>query len=185
LPGVCHADCADPGGWPGDAFLSELPAVGEEFYIFWNSLYHPDSRFQKIVHSPLAQAIETMRPAERSVNCYMEGASDVPAAGKIPASPKNSRTRQEPTANEAAPTRRNRPESLQQARWERPPPAIAWEASDQCRTPKRHSAWSGVSCLWDGVSCFADGSRRIVLPPAFKRCRICEHAAAIFPQGMA
>jgi len=51
-----------------------------------------------------------MEEMERSVNCYPEGASDVPAAGENPGQPKEEQDPARATAKEAAPQRGNRPE---------------------------------------------------------------------------
>ena len=46
--------------------------------------------------------VETKESLERHGDCYIEGASDVPAAGEYPASPQNSRHPTRATAKEAA-----------------------------------------------------------------------------------
>jgi hypothetical protein len=60
-----------------------------------------------------AQMIQNKRQYKRSINCYLEGASDVPAAGKHPGQPKEQQDPARATANEAETGRKN----LQKARW--------------------------------------------------------------------
>jgi hypothetical protein len=50
-----------------------------------------------------AQVIENKDHYERSANCYMKGASDVPAAGEDPGQPKEQQDPARVTANEADP----------------------------------------------------------------------------------
>jgi hypothetical protein len=49
-----------------------------------------------------AQLDESKQNYKRPVDCCMEGASDVPAAGEIPASPQNSRRSARAAVNETA-----------------------------------------------------------------------------------
>jgi len=78
-------------------------------------------------------------PKERHADCYIEGASDVPAAGRKSGQPtkqqmpgKSNRQRSGPQKGE---TGRG---SLRKARWKKPPAMICWEASDQHGKAKRH-----------------------------------------------
>ena len=58
---------------------------------------------QKISPDWDIEVIENMEREERPANCYLEGASDVPAAGKNPGQPKEQQDPARATANEAAP----------------------------------------------------------------------------------
>jgi hypothetical protein len=87
-----------------------------------------------------AQVVQNKQQHKRSVNCYLEGASDVPAAGKYPGQPKEQQDPARATANEAA-LQKGKPAGRTCRRRggynHRPHPI--WEASDQRRTAKRHS----------------------------------------------
>jgi hypothetical protein len=77
-----------------------------------------NSRIHKAGFVCDAQVIQNKRQHERSANCYPEGASDVPAAGKYPGQPKEQQDPARATANEAAPTKgKTGRKNLQKARW--------------------------------------------------------------------
>jgi hypothetical protein len=65
---------------------------------------------QKNAVTANAQVIENKKRHKRSVNCYMKGASDVPAAGKNPGQPKEQQDPARASANDAALKKGNRPE---------------------------------------------------------------------------
>ncbi|MGO9337367.1 MAG: hypothetical protein ACLPY1_07665 [Terracidiphilus sp.] len=79
-------------------------------YYFLYFLFALDSRIQTIAFLTRAQVIQNKQQYKRSANCYLEGASDVPAAGKYPGQPKEQQDPARATANEAALKRGNRPE---------------------------------------------------------------------------
>jgi hypothetical protein len=58
---------------------------------------------QKNAVTANAQVIENKKRHKRSVNCYMKGASDVPAAGKNPGQPKEQQDPARASAKVAAP----------------------------------------------------------------------------------
>jgi hypothetical protein len=77
-----------------------------------------NSRIHTIAYVRDAQVVQNKQQHERSVNCYLEGASDVPAAGKYPGQPKEQQDPARATANEAAPTKgKTGRKNLQKARW--------------------------------------------------------------------
>ncbi len=90
-----------------------------------------------------------MKKDERSRNCYVEGASDVPAAGENPGQPKEQQDPARDSANEAA-RQKGKPAGRTCRRrggYNRRPHS-PWEASDQCRTAKRHPDGSGGLRVW-------------------------------------
>jgi len=103
------------------------------------------------------------------VNCYLEGASDVPAAGEDPGQPKEQRDPARATAKVAAP-QKGRPAGRTCRRRggynRRPHPA--WEASDQRRTAKRHSFGSGVCVSGETLGHF--GQAETGLPRRNRKC---------------
>jgi hypothetical protein len=68
---------------------------------------------------------------ERNGDCYREGASDVRAAWRKPASQNHTRRPARATANERPSKGISQPGSLQMERRTEPPPLRCWEASDQ------------------------------------------------------
>ena len=132
--------------WPAEERIFARNANGKPApIIFWYILAIPDSIMQTVRVEFTTYVIDKRHRWERSVNCYYQGASDVPAAGKYPASPMNSRIRQEQPPKKRPSKGKTGRRNLQKARWKQPPSSAIWEASDQRRTAKRHSGWSGVS----------------------------------------
>jgi hypothetical protein len=79
-----------------------VPAVKPIYYFrdflpVWNSI------LQKSAVVMDAQVVENNARVKRSANCYLEGASDVPAAGKNPGQPKEQQDPARATAKVAAP----------------------------------------------------------------------------------
>jgi hypothetical protein len=77
----------------------------------------------------------------------VEGASDVPAAAKVPVSPKTKQAPGKSHPPTSGPEREDRPREPEKSAVERTIATIRWEASDQRKNVKRHSPMSGVFCL--------------------------------------
>jgi hypothetical protein len=94
-----------------------MPAVNPIYY-FQDYLPPPNSILQKSPFFMDAQVIENTKGDKRSMNCYVESASDVPAAGKNPGQPKEQQDPARATAKVAAP-QKGKPagKDLQKARW--------------------------------------------------------------------
>ena len=123
------------------------------------------------------QVIENMQESERSANCYREGASDEPAAGKTSGEPREQqipRQEQPPTSG----PKRERPAREVCSRYggNNHRPHKSWEASDQRRTAKRHSDGSGVLCIWQRIDNWVResgrGTPKVHLPAGSVRCSI-------------
>jgi len=80
-------------------------------------------------------------------DCYIESASDVPAAGNIRPAQNQSRFRHAPPKRAALKNGRVGWENPLRHGGNTPPASILWEASDQRRRAKRHPALGGVSCF--------------------------------------
>lgn len=81
------------------------------------------------IWSNLLKNRDGRRRAKRHKDCYLEGASDVPAAGELPASPQNSRRSARAAANEAV----DRPREPVEGAMDTTVAHNCWEASDQRR----------------------------------------------------
>jgi hypothetical protein len=80
--------------------------------------YFPLSEFQNAENPPQsdAQVIEN-KQIKRHSELLLEGASDVPAAGKNPGQPKEQQDPGKSNRQRSGPQKGNRPGSLQKARW--------------------------------------------------------------------